>query len=160
LTTHSLNELQRLIADLRPSHLDDLGLPSALRWYASDVEGRTSLNVRVEIKGEERDISTSIKTAVFRIVQEALTNVIRHAGARQVLITLEYKSDELQVRVKDDGQGFDTQATRKGKRVSWGLKNMEERTALLGGKFAVRSRPGEGTTIEVSVPYAQESAEV
>ncbi len=160
LTTHSLDELQRLISDLRPSHLDDLGLPSALRWYASDIEGRASLNVRVEIRGVERDISPSIKTAVFRIVQEALTNVVKHAGAKETHITVQYGDEGLSVRVQDDGQGFDTQASGSGKRVSWGLKNIEERTVLLGGKFKLHSRPGEGTIIDVSVPYAQESTEV
>ncbi len=160
LTTHSLNELQRLTSDLRPSHLDDLGLPSALRWYASDVEGRTSLAVRVEIHGTEREISSSIKTAVFRIVQEALTNVVKHAGAKTTLVTLRYKDEEVSVRVEDDGRGFDPQAAGSGKRVSWGLKNIEERTTLLGGKFKLISHPGEGTIIIVSLPYEQETLEV
>lgn len=160
LVTQSLNELQRLISDLRPSHLDDLGLPSALRWYASNIEERTPLDVRVEIRGKEQDISASIKTAVFRIVQEALNNVIRHAGANHVFITLEYEDDELEVCVQDDGQGFDSQAHKKGKRVSWGLKNMEERATLLGGRFSVSSKQGEGTKIEVSIPYLQEVVEV
>ncbi len=159
LTAQSLNELQRLITDLRPSHLDDLGLPSALRWYASDIEGRTSLIVQVEFTGKEREIGASIKTAIFRIVQEALTNVIRHAGAKHVFIKMAYLDEELQVQVRDDGSGFDPRASRKDKRIPWGLKGMEERAALLGGQFTLQSKPGQGTTVQVSVPYEQDTTE-
>jgi signal transduction histidine kinase len=159
LTAQSLNELQRLITDLRPSHLDDLGLPSALRWYASDIEGRTSLVVQVEFTGKEREIGASIKTAIFRIVQEALTNVIRHAGAKHVFIKMAYLEEELQVQVRDDGNGFDPRASRKDRRIPWGLKGMEERAALLGGQFTLQSRPGQGTTVQVSVPYEQDTTE-
>jgi signal transduction histidine kinase len=159
LTTQSLDELQRLILDLRPSHLDDLGLPSALRWYASDIEGRTKMQVRVEIQGAEREISPSIKTTVFRIVQEALTNVVKHAEAKNIEIRLLYGEDELSVRVQDDGRGFDMQTIGHGKRVTWGLKNIEERSTLLGGKFAITSHLGEGTIIDVSIPYIQEVTE-
>jgi signal transduction histidine kinase len=153
LSSESLVELQRLIADLRPSHLDDLGLASALRWYASDIQERTSLDVRVEISGEEHPVSAPAKTALFRIVQEALNNVIKHAEAKIVKIRLRFSSDAVDVQVSDDGHGFDPQARGSGGRVSWGLRNMEERATLLGGKFQVRSSPGRGTTLDVSVPY-------
>jgi signal transduction histidine kinase len=159
LTTHSLDELQRLISDLRPSHLDDLGLPSALRWYAHDLEDRTQMTVQVEIQGNEKDLTASVKTAVFRIVQEALTNVIKHAGAKKVHITLQYLNDALAVCVEDDGVGFDVQSVRTGKRVSWGLKNIEERATLLGGKFTLNSKLNAGTSISVSLPYSQDSTE-
>jgi signal transduction histidine kinase len=153
LSSDSLVELQRLISDLRPSHLDDLGLASALRWYASDIQERTSLDVRVEISGEEHPVSGPAKTALFRIVQEALTNVIKHAEAKVVKISLHFSADSVDIQVSDDGQGFDPQARRSGGRISWGLRNMEERTNLLGGKFQIRSSPGHGTRLEVSIPY-------
>jgi signal transduction histidine kinase len=153
LSSNSLVELQRLIADLRPSHLDDLGLASALRWYASDIQERTSLDVLVEISGEEHPVSAPAKTALFRIVQEALNNVIKHAEAKAVKIHLRFLADAVDIQVSDDGHGFDPQARRSGGRISWGLRNMEERAALLGGKFQVRSSPGRGTTLDVSVPY-------
>jgi signal transduction histidine kinase len=157
LASHSLVELQRLIADLRPSHLDDLGLSSALRWYAGDVQERTSMTVRVEISGGERPISSPAKTALFRIVQEALTNVIKHAGATAAVIRLSYAPDAVRVQVSDNGRGFEAQARGSRGRVSWGLKNMEERAALLGGTFQVQSMPGQGTSIDVSIPYVSES---
>jgi len=159
LTTHSLDELQRLIADLRPSHLDDLGLPSALRWYANTLQERIKLEVHVEIHGEERPVPSAVKIALFRIAQEALTNVVKHAQAKSVQVVLTYADESVFVRVNDDGRGFDLESTGSGKRVSWGLKGMEERTALLGGKFEVESKPGQGTIVEVSIPYLQEDTD-
>ncbi len=159
LTAHSLDELQRLIADLRPSHLDDLGLPSALRWYANSLSERVKLDIRVEIIGTERDVTSPVKIALFRIIQEALTNVIKHAQAKTAYVILNYGEDSVQINVTDDGRGFDIDTTGVGKRVSWGLKGMEERTSLLGGSFIVRSRRGEGTEIIVSIPYLQEETD-
>ncbi len=156
LTDHSLNELQRLIADLRPSHLDDLGLSSALRWYASNFQERTKLDVQVEIHGKEPAMPSQLKTTVFRIIQEALTNVIKHAHAKQVRIFLTYSPHQIQARVIDDGQGFNIATVESGGRISWGLKGMEERASLLKGKLKVYSAPGEGTTVEVLVPLSQE----
>lgn len=159
LTTHSLDELQRLIADLRPSHLDDLGLSSALRWYANTLQERVKLDVHVEIRGEERPVASPVKIALFRIAQEALTNVVKHAQAKNAQVFLSYAEESVHIRVTDNGRGFDMGSTGSAKRVSWGLKGMEERTSLLGGRFKVHSRPGEGTTIEVSIPYLQEEAD-
>jgi signal transduction histidine kinase len=158
LTAHSLDELQRLIADLRPSHLDDLGLSSALRWYATTLQERLKLDVHVEIQGEERPVVSPVKIALFRIAQEALTNVVKHARAKTAQVILTYAEESVQIRVKDDGRGFDLDAS-EAKRVSWGLKGMEERTSLLGGQFEIQSRPGEGTIVEVSIPYLQEEAD-
>ncbi len=158
LTDHSLNELQRLIADLRPSHLDDLGLSSALRWYAGNVQERTKLDVQVEILGNEPEVASPVKTALFRIFQEALTNVVKHAHARTVRISLTYSPQEIHARVSDDGQGFTPGSVESAARVPWGLRGMQERASLLGGKLNVYSKPGEGTTVEVSVPYQQEES--
>jgi len=159
MTDHSLDELQRLIADLRPSHLDDLGLAPALRWYANDIEERTRMDVSVEINGDEQDVSSSVKIAIFRIVQEALTNVIKHAQAKNVRIILSFEQELVKVRVTDDGQGFDMRNARTGKRKTWGLTNMNERASMLGGKFEIHSVPGEGVTIDVTIPDFQEKTD-
>ena len=156
LTANSLDELQRLIADLRPSHLDDLGLSSALRWYAGNVQERTKLDVQVEAQGNEPTVPSPVKTALFRIIQESLTNVIKHAHANKVRIFLTYSPQEIHARVVDDGLGFIMDTVESTGRISWGLKGMEERASLLGGKLKVYSKPGEGTTVEVSVPFSQE----
>ncbi len=159
LTAHSLDELQRLIADLRPSHLDDLGLSSALRWYAGNVQERTKLDVQVETRGNEPDLPSSVKTAIFRIIQEALTNVIKHGHATQVRIFLSYTPQEIRARIVDDGQGFNLATVESAGRVSWGLKGMEERASLLGGTLQVQSKPGEGTSVQVAVPFSQEETD-
>ena len=152
LVVHSLDELQRLIADLRPSHLDDLGLPAALRWYASEVQARGLLQVQVEVNGEQRPIDGVMNTTLFRVAQEAVTNVVKHAEAKAVKITLAYAVDGMGLRVEDTGRGFDVSAART-QRPAWGLMGMEERAALLGGKYSLTSRPGQGTCVEVTIPY-------
>jgi signal transduction histidine kinase len=156
LTANSLDELQRLIADLRPSHLDDLGLSSTLRWYSGNIQERAKLDIQVEISGNEPTLPTTVKTAVFRILQEALTNVIKHARANQVRVQLTYSPQEIHARITDDGQGFKTDSVESSGRISWGLKGMEERASLLGGRIKIHSTPGEGTTVEVFVPLLQE----
>ena len=156
LTAHSLDELQRLIADLRPSHLDDLGLSSALRWYAGNVQERTQLDVQVETQGNEPAIPSPVKTALFRIIQEALTNVIKHAHANKVRIYLSYNPQEIHARVIDDGKGFNMDTVESTGRISWGLKGMGERASLLGGRLTVHSKPEAGTEVEVTIPFSQE----
>ncbi len=152
LVAHSLNELQRLIADLRPSHLDDLGLPAALRWYANEVQARVPLPIQVEVSGDQQPIEPVMKTTLFRVAQEAVTNVIKHAEAKAVKITLTYNAECVCLRVEDNGRGFDATAARV-QRPAWGLLGMEERATLLGGKFKLKSQPGQGTHVEVTIPY-------
>lgn len=155
LTTNSLKELQRLIADLRPSHLDDLGLPSALRWYIGRLTEHTDLEIRLEMRGEEREICPEYATSIFRILQEALTNIVRHAQARHASVLLDFQPDFIHIVVTDDGIGFDYQKLSH----SWGLTGMQERTSLLHGQMSVHSAPGQGTTIDIKIPYCPEHAE-
>lgn len=156
LAEHSLNELQRVIADLRPSHLDDLGLPAALRWYAERLGSRTSLEVGVEVTGEPREMPSTMSTALFRVAQEALTNVVKHSGANYALVHLEFVDDRVRLRVDDNGKGFDAGAMA-GETPTWGLLGMEERVQLLGGEMRLETAPGKGTAIEVIIPYAAET---
>ncbi len=157
LATRSLDELQRLIADLRPSHLDDLGLPAALRWYGNDIQSRSGLKVRIDVVGSVRPVSAPLKIALFRIVQEALTNVLKHSKARQVCVRIRYGEHIISVVVKDNGIGFNPAQMTLQNRSSWGLLGMQERASLLNGVFLLRSRYGEGTTISVRIPYQQET---
>jgi signal transduction histidine kinase len=151
LTADSLKELQRLIADLRPSHLDDLGLPATIRWYVNEVAERSNLEIKVKISGEERTICPEYSTSIFRILQEALTNITKHANATRVQIVIIFESEEVHVVVEDNGRGFD--ANRSKEKVSWGLIGMQERATLLGGQFHLHTAPGEGTMIEIVIPY-------
>lgn len=159
LTSDSLSELQRLISDLRPSHLDDLGLPAALRWYAGKVAERTGLKIRVDIFGEERPISDASKIATFRIMQEALNNTIKHAKAANVFVQLSYENNSIHISIRDDGKGFDPDLIqiRQTSRPSLGLAGMRERASLLGGALSLYSGPERGTLIEAEIPYSHES---
>jgi signal transduction histidine kinase len=160
LVAHSLDELQHLIADLRPSHLDDLGLPATLRWWVGELEKRGAMSVKVEVVGDERELAHTVRLALFRVTQEAVTNIIKHAGATIAMIMLCYESDAVVLRVQDNGCGFDVsmQATSR-ERPSWGLLGMKERATLLGGQFSITSRPGTGTSVTVAIPYELEETD-
>jgi signal transduction histidine kinase len=155
LTADSLKELQRLMTDLRPSHLDDLGLSAALRWYAGRVQEHSSLNIRVDIHGEECELDDAMKITIFRIIQESLNNVIKHSQATHVNIHMHFEEKNVRISVMDNGIGFDREQVqqRRTSRPSLGLAGMEERAALLGGKVTVHSRPDYGTQVETLIPY-------
>jgi len=155
LTADSLKELERLISDLRPSHLDDLGLSAALRWYAGRIQEHASISIRVDITGEEKDLDEAMKITVFRIIQESLNNIIKHAQASHVNIHLSYEARNVRIDVWDNGIGFDLDQAKQKRtsRPSLGLAGMEERAALVGGSVSIQSRPGYGTEIEALIPY-------
>jgi signal transduction histidine kinase len=163
LTADSLRELQRLMTDLRPSHLDDLGLSAALRWYAGKIEERYAFKVRINISGYEHALDEAAKIATFRIVQEAINNIIKHAEARHVEVELAFGEQGIRVSVRDDGRGFDLQRIQQiqsSSRPSLGLAGMQERAALLGGTVSIQSRPGQGTMVEGYIPYHYEGTQV
>ena len=151
LTAGSLQELQRLIADLRPSHLDDLGLLATVRWYINDVKARSNLDIQIIISGEEKTICPEYGTSIFRILQEALTNITKHANATQVKIHIIFEPNEMRIAIEDNGSGFEVDQNRK--RKSWGIIGMQERTTLLNGQFFLHSAPGRGTMLEIVIPY-------
>ena len=162
LTADSLKELQRLISDLRPSHLDDLGLSAALRWYAGRIQEHSTLGVRVDIVGEEHDLDEAMKITIFRIIQESLTNILKHAHATQANIYLRFEEKNVRIDVRDNGTGFDLKRARQQRpsRPSLGLAGMQERAALLGGSVSVQSSPGCGTEIEALIPYHHTGADL
>jgi signal transduction histidine kinase len=156
----SMENLHRIILDLRPSHLDDLGLPSALRWYAGEMERRSPIKIQVEVRGEPYIVSPEVDTSLFRIAQEALGNVYRHSKARTARVRLEYLEKEIVLNMTDDGGGFDLAAAVRAERRPWGLIGMQERANLMGGKFSIDSKPDQGTEIEVVVPRRIEETRV
>jgi signal transduction histidine kinase len=155
LSVNALDELQRIISNLRPAHLDDLGLPAALRWYFNDTKNHTNLLINFSVKGEEVKLPNPIKNAIYRIVQEATTNTIKHADATSFSLILQYNEADIDLWIEDDGRGFDTKQIEHGDRKSWGLLGIRERASLLNGSFSLDSEPGKGILIHVVIPYDQ-----
>jgi two-component system sensor histidine kinase DegS len=120
------------------------------------------LKIKVEIEGEELLISSALKIAIFRIVQEALNNITKHAQAKDVFIELKYQPGHLIVSVRDNGVGFnlDTVRMSRARRPSLGLAGMQERAALVGGEVSIQSSPGQGTLVEAKLPLKSEESEV
>jgi len=149
------NELVRNLAlDLRPSILDDLGLEVALRWLLNRQSERARFVTTFTAKGGDRRLPAAIETCCFRLAQEALTNVARHADARHVAIDLDVRDTEGSISIHDDGRGFDVRACREraARGSSVGLLSMEERVSLAGGRLEIQSRPGSGTTVLARFP--------
>jgi signal transduction histidine kinase len=145
--------LQNLITGLHPPQLDDFGLMAALRWYASQVKERLGLAVTVSGQGNEVDLPPEVRLVLYRIVQEGITNVIRHAKTDSAQVQVVFSGNEVRLRVEDNGCGFDVDATLDRREYPcWGLLGIKERVSLVGGECVITSRPGRGTFIEVSVP--------
>jgi signal transduction histidine kinase len=158
LTVRTIEELHRLIFDLRPSVLDDLGLLSAIRWYAERHLERRGIAVRCEFTGLADRLAPELETALFRVCQEAITNIAKHSGAETVLIQCLERDDRISIEIEDDGKGFSPEslpppATRER---GLGLLGMRERVELFGGRLELDSAPGQGTRIAVTVPIGQE----
>lgn len=150
LTDHTIATIRRISSELRPSILDDLGLTEALDWQSTEFEKRYHMETRFRPPRNELNISSDLATGFFRIYQESLTNVARHAKAKKVQTSLERMDGMLVLRVSDDGIGFDT-ATAATK-STFGLLGIKERTLMMGGNCDIFSSPGKGTTIMISVP--------
>jgi len=158
LAINTLDEIHRVIYELRPSLLDDLGLVAAVNWHAENYMEAAGVKVHLETAGVDRRLSVEIETALFRIIQEAATNIVRHAGADSASMALEFKEDSVAIRIKDNGKGFDLdQIMRsKDKGLGLGLLSMKERVEFLGGKLSIQSRPGFGTQIAAEIPIDRE----
>ncbi len=156
----TLRQVRTLALDLRPSMLDDIGLVAALRWCLDRQSQRASFSPNFVGDSSVRGASKEIETACFRIAQESLTNIARHAKARNVRIELHQKDNELELVVTDDGVGFDVPAARDraASGASIGLLGMEERVLLVGGQLVIESIPSCGTTIRARFPSVADSS--
>ena len=143
---------RRMSSDLRPMMLDDLGLVPAVEWLVHEFEQRTGVACELAFAAPDFAIPEEQATATFRILQESLTNITKHAGATQVEVTLEIEDGTLILTVRDNGRGFDTAGPRAPR--SFGLLGMRERALLLGGDVRVESAPGESTILEARIPLA------
>jgi signal transduction histidine kinase len=154
LTRQTLDGVQKLLFDLRPSMLDHLGLMPAIRWFAKSRLEPHGIRVNIEEHNHTCRLLPETEIALFRAMQEAITNIARHAGARNVRICCDLAAEQAHIEIFDDGIGFDpasvTLAPETGHGL--GLLGMSERLELVGGNFKVKSSPGEGTHIEIRVP--------
>jgi signal transduction histidine kinase len=152
-----LQNTRRLVADLRPSLLDDLGLVPAIAWYGEQRLNPIGIQLHLQEEGLQMRLPRAMETALFRIVQEALTNVARHAQATEVSVTWNCQENAITLKIADNGRGFDPLLLRsddiEGKGL--GLRGMQERVEILGGQFSLQAAPGQGTCIVVWVPISQ-----
>jgi len=146
----AIHSVQMIATELRPAVLDSLGLCAAVEWQARDFQEHTGIQCRSNLPEAEPPVSHAAATAVFRIVQESLTNVLRHARATQVDIILRQDVDQLVLKVRDNGCGIRPETLSNP--LSIGLTGMRERALLLGGHCEIRSEPGEGATVDVRLP--------
>ncbi|CAG9175250.1 cache domain-containing protein [Cupriavidus pampae] len=151
------NEVRRVARNLRPALLDDLGLFAALQHLAREMQEGSALQVDVTLHGTPRELSDEQATALFRIAQEALTNVERHAHAHRVLVTLDFAADATRLTVRDDGAGFDVARMQLDPNRGIGLRNLRERMAAQGGSFDIASGLA-GTRLVASLPLAPPSS--
>jgi signal transduction histidine kinase len=148
-----VRRIRDLMADLRPSILDDLGLTSALRWYTQEFGNRTRLRGIAQIQDIQPRLPPDVETSLFRIAQEALTNVAKHAGARQFIVRLEQQDRHVVLAIIDDGVGFDFGAMRLDRtKTGVGIVDMRERAEAIGGQIWIDCQIGKGTRVRVQVP--------
>lgn len=148
----TIDSVRRIAAELRPSVLDNLGLVEAMAWQATEFTNRTGIQIDFQSGIQDLAIQPDTATVLFRIFQEALTNVTRHADATTVSVAIELREERLILKIRDDGKGFDSE--KKGNKTTWGLLGMKERALMIGGTFEIESRPMEGTVITVTAPLA------
>ena len=152
LARGALDDVRRVARELRPEALDDLGLPSALAALAERFAGQAGLRVNHELQPVVPPLTAEEELVVYRVAQEALTNVVRHAGCERAELTLRVTDDALVLDVRDQGRGFHPAAVAAN-----GLLGMRERALLIGGQLDVRSRPGRGTLVRLALPLQSRS---
>ena len=148
-------KVRNLSLNLRPSMLDDLGLLPALLWHFEHYMEQTHVRVTFYHDGIDRRLPADVETAAYRIVQEALTNVARHAGVNQATVRCSANESRLLIQVEDHGKGFDSEAALRSHSTS-GLSGMHERATLLGGHLTIDSQPGAGTCATVELSFDSE----
>ena len=153
-----LADVRQIIFDMRPMSLDDLGLVPALRQLVSKLEERKILKTDFQVNGKERALEKHVEVTLFRIIQEGLNNIHRHAGVSEGRLRLLFSTNDLSILISDEGRGFDMAETEEMRKSGtgnghFGILGMEERAKLIGASLNVISNPGEGTKIHVKLPY-------
>ncbi len=144
------NDVRRIAYQLHPSILDDLGLTAALRSYVDDLSKRDGIAVKFSAREIPETLPQAVALTLYRVAQEALLNVVKHARTHQAAVILTHHDGTVHLTVRDKGAGFDRERVRGN--GSLGLVNMEERARLVNGQIQILSRPGEGTRVEITIP--------
>jgi len=155
LTEQTLKQVREISLNLRPAMLDDLGLAPTLRWYIKQFSRRVGIEAKLKVAEPTRRLPSAVETSLFRIVQEALTNVTRHAEATLVQVLLQQEESTYYLEIKDNGRGFDVEAVlnHQTEAQGAGLFGIRERVALLGGELHIYARPGQGARLSIEIPW-------
>lgn len=149
----SLQDVRMIIFDLRPMVLDDLGLAPALKRYFASYKEQYGLEIESLFFGQERRLESTIEIALFRIIQEAVNNIKKHARVKSAVVKMEMQPDKITVSIRDTGKGFDLNSVQGGKNGNgYGLVGMRERVQLLNGEMKINTAPGKGTCISITIP--------
>jgi len=159
LAESCLADVRQLSRMLRPPMLDDLGLGPTLRWLTRSLQEKTGITIALRLEGEEERADPAVETLVYRVVQEALTNVVKHAGAREAAVAVTRDAHRIRVRVEDGGRGFDSaRILSASEDAGFGVRAMRDRVHFYDGSFRLRSMPGSGTVVEAEIPLPAEPA--
>ena len=160
LSIQILDQIHKLIYQLRPTIIDDLGLAAAIRWLAESNLEVAGIKANLKVIGREIRLTSELEITLFRVIQEAVNNIARHAHAKSVNMSLHFKKRAVRLRVSDNGCGFDVNEaiTSKDRPRGLGLLGMKERIGLVNGIMNIRSRPGDGTEIDIEIPLNCEIA--
>jgi PAS domain S-box-containing protein len=151
LLENTIRSTRRIIAELRPAVLDELGLNTAIQWQTQEFENRTSIRCKIAKLEPDIELDKQTSTAIFRILQEGLTNVAKHARATNVIISLSVENEKLLLEIKDNGKGIDQMKLKSP--TSTGLLGIRERVVALNGNFEIHSEENSGTRLLISIPY-------
>jgi PAS domain S-box-containing protein len=149
----TIKTVRRISSELRPSILDDLGLMAAMEWHLKEFEKRSGIKTQFSKPAKEMPLQDAVKTSLFRIFQESLTNVVRHSAASNLIVNLSQQNDHILLYIEDNGIGFNKE--KVGQKRTLGILGMKERSAMIGGKYEITSAEGKGTIVTVIVPYCQ-----
>jgi signal transduction histidine kinase len=150
LIDSTIQSVKRISSELRPGILDDLGIASAIEWQTEEFQSRTAIQYELELFPKDMVLDEKLSTALFRIFQEALTNITRHARASRVHISFKQKSGKVELKIRDNGKGISKEKIQDSQ--SFGLIGIRERIRSLDGKFQIKGIPNRGTTITVKIP--------
>lgn len=153
-----INDMREIIYDLHPTSLNNFGLDAAIDSYCTRIKRNHEVDISLKVTGKEKNLSSIVRVTLYRIMQEACSNVVKHSSARHLIVSVSYEEEKTKLEIEDDGIGFDIAAIKE-KNVSeeelcgFGLFTMQERAYLLGGTFSIESHQGSGTKITVVVPF-------